>query len=219
MKTLCPAALIAMGAGRKNPFTKPPRFGRGVMRKAIRVLLFVCSFAIPSMAQAPPRAASQDPLSTWLRNAYMGNRNNILKSAEKVPEDLYGLRPGSQTEVRTFGRIIGHIANFNYLWCSQAKSEKNPGQGTDFEKVTTKAGLVKALNDAFSYCDGVYAGLTDSSATQIIQITQENGRETHVPRMSLLIQNYGHNNEHYGNLVTYMRIKSIVPPSSEPRAR
>jgi uncharacterized damage-inducible protein DinB len=149
----------------------------------------------------------------------MGNRNNILKSAEKVPEDLYSLRPGSQTEVRTFGRIIGHLANFNYLWCSQAKGEKNPGQGTDFEKVATKAGLVKALNDAFSYCDGVYAGLTDSSATEIIQITQENGREAHVPRMSLLIQNYGHNNEHYGNLVTYMRIKSIVPPSSEPRPR
>lgn len=149
----------------------------------------------------------------------MGNRNDILKSAEKVPEDLYSLRPGPQTEVRTFGRIIGHLANFNYLWCSQAKGEKNPGEGTDFETVATKAGLVKALNDAFSYCDGVYAGLTDSSATEIIQITQENGREALVPRIGLLIQNYGHNNEHYGNLVTYMRIKSIVPPSSEPRSR
>lgn len=167
------------------------------------------------MAQSAPG----NPVSTWLRNAYMGNRNNILKSAQNVPEELYSLRPGPQLEVRTFGQIIGHLANFNYLWCSQAKGEKNPGEGTDFEKVAAKAGLVKALDGAFSYCDGVYAGLTDSSANEIIQITQEDGREARIPRMSLLIQNFGHNNEHYGNLVTYMRIKSIVPPSSEPRPR
>jgi len=188
------------------------------MQKSIFVILFVCIFAVSSTAQAPPTSA-KDALSVWLRNAYMGGRNKILKSAEKVPEDLYSLRPGAQPEVRTFGHILGHVANFNYLWCSQAKGEKNPAQGMDFEKVETKAALVKALNDAFSYCDVVYAGLTDSSATEVIQITQENGREARVPRMSLLIQNYGHNSEHYGNLVTYMRIRSIVPPSSEPRSR
>jgi uncharacterized damage-inducible protein DinB len=189
-----------------------------LMRKFIFAILFVFICTAPAMAQAPP-ASARDPLSSWLRNAYMGGRNNILKSAEKVPEDLYILRPGAQPEVRTFGRILGHVANFNYLWCSQAKGEKNPAHDTDFEKVESKAGLVKALNDAFSYCDVVYAGLTDSSATEIVQITQENGREARVPRISLLIQNYGHNSEHYGNLVTYMRIKGIVPPSSEPRSR
>ena len=77
---------------------------------------------------------------------------------------------------------------------------------------------MQALNEAFAYCDGVYAALTDVSGLEIVTVTQENGRQNQIPRMTFLIQNYGHNNEHYGNLVTYMRIKSIVPASSEPPA-
>jgi uncharacterized damage-inducible protein DinB len=119
--------------------------------------------------------------------------------------------------VRTYGQIIGHLANFNYLWCSQAKQEKNPAQSKDFEKLETRAELTQALKDSFHYCDSAYASLTDASGLEMIQITQENGKEARVPRMSLLILNNAHNNEHYGNLVTYMRIKSIVPPSSQPR--
>jgi len=76
---------------------------------------------------------------------------------------------------------------------------------------------LKALNDAFTYCDSAYAALTDASGMEVIDITQESGRQTRNLRMALLILNYGHNNEIYGNLVTYLRIKSIVPPSSEPR--
>jgi len=158
-------------------------------------------------------------VSTWLRNAYTNNRNYLSRAAEKMPEDLYGMRPGSQTEVRTFGQLIGHLANFNYLWCSQATGEPNRAEGRDFEKTTSKADLVKALNDALAYCDKTYAALTDASGAETLRVTQENGRQTESARMSLLILNYGHNNEHYGNLVTYMRIKAIVPPSSEPRGR
>jgi len=119
--------------------------------------------------------------------------------------------------VRTFGQIIGHLANFNYLWCSQAKGVKNPNEGRDLEKLASKAESTKALDDAFAYCDGVYRSLTDASAQQVVEITQENGSKARLNRVSLLVLNYGHNNEHYGNLVTYMRIKSIVPASSEPR--
>jgi hypothetical protein len=94
---------------------------------------------------------------------------------------------------------------------------EKPRREPDFEKTTTKAELVKGLNDALTYCDAVYSSLTDTWGMQTIPITQENGRQTQSLRMSLLALNYGHNNEHYGNLVTYTRIKSIVPPSSEPR--
>ena len=76
---------------------------------------------------------------------------------------------------------------------------------------------MKALNDAFSYCQGVYEALTDASGTEMIDITQESGRQTRNLRMALLITNYGHNNEIYGSMVVYMRMKSIVPPASEPR--
>ena len=172
--------------------------------------------AIPAIAQTPQQPAA-NPLSTWLRGAYMGNRNNILRTADKMPEENYSMRPGAQTEVRTFGQQLGHLANFNYLWCSQAKGEKNPNAGNNLEKLNTKAEFVKAVTDAFTYCEDVYNSLTDASGTETIDITQENGRQTRNLRMALLILNYGHNNEIYGSMVTYMRIKSIVPPASEPR--
>ena len=63
----------------------------------------------------------------------------------------------------------------------------------------------------------MYEALTDASGQELLTITQENGRRSQSHRISLLTLNYGHNNEHYGNVVTYMRIKDIVPPSSEPR--
>jgi uncharacterized damage-inducible protein DinB len=184
------------------------------MRNPIAIALFLT--AIPAFAQnAPPAPAN--PLSTWLRTAYTNNHNSILRSAEKMPEENYGLRPGTQEEVRTFGQQVGHVANFNYLWCSQAKGEKNPNAGKNLEKLTTKAEFLKAASDAFAYCDPVYAALTDASGTEMIDITQENGRQTRNLRMALLILNYGHNNEIYGSIVTSLRMKNIVPPASEPR--
>jgi uncharacterized damage-inducible protein DinB len=187
------------------------------MKRVFIVVLLGIALAIPAAAQTGQQINPKDPMAAWLHNAFNTNRKNIEKSAEKVSEDLYGLRPGAQEEVRTFGQILGHLANFNYMWCSQAKGEKNPGQGSDFEKLASKAALLRALSDAFTYCDTAYVALTDASGLEIITVTQENGRQAQVPRMSLLVLNYGHNNDHYGNLVTYMRIKSIVPASSEPR--
>ena len=187
------------------------------MKRVFVVVLLGIVLAIPAAAQTAQPSSPKDPMATWLHNAFNNNRRNIEKSAEKVPEELYGLRPGPQIEVRTFGQILGHLANFNYLWCSQAKGEKNPAQGSDYEKLSSKALLLRTLNDSFTYCDAVYSSLTDASGLEIVTVTQENGRQAQVPRMSLLVLNYGHNNDHYGNLVTYMRIKSIVPASSEPR--
>jgi uncharacterized damage-inducible protein DinB len=186
------------------------------MRKIIVSVLFGCLLVIPAAAQTGQKDSSANPLSSSLRNLYKGTHNDIARAAEKMPEEFYGLRPGPQMEVRTYGQIVGHLANFNYMWCAQAKGEKNPNEGNDFEKVTSKADLVKAINGALNYCDGVYATLTDASGMQMIEVTQENGKQQRVLRISQLMLNVFHNNEHYGNIVTYLRIKSIVPPSSEP---
>jgi uncharacterized damage-inducible protein DinB len=175
--------------------------------------------AIPAVAQqAAPAPQAPPTISAYVRNAYNGNKNNIVRSAEKMPEEFYGLRPGPQEEVRTFAQHLDHVANFNFLWCSQAKGEKNPNAGNNLEKtLKTKAEVTKALADSFAYCDPAYAALTDASGAEVIEITQENGRQQRQTRMGLLMMNLAHNNELYGNLVTTMRIKSIVPPSSEPR--
>jgi uncharacterized damage-inducible protein DinB len=187
------------------------------MRIIILCLLLSCVSAFPLAAQTGSQAPAKDPLPTWLRNAYATNRKFLVRSAEKMPEEFYGMRPGAQTEVRTFGQLIGHLAEFNYRWCSDAKGEANPAQEKNFEKLTAKADLIKALDSALTYCDGAYGNLTDANAMDIVQGTRDDGTKTPVLRISRLIINFAHNNEHYGNLVTYMRIKSIVPPSSEPR--
>src|SRR5712692_8147316 len=182
----------------------------------VSVMVLLSLLAIPAVAQTDQQSPA-NPLSTWLHNAYNGNRNNLLRTAEKMPEEYYGLRPGPQEEVRTFGQQVGHLANYNYLWCSEAKGEKNPNAGSNLEKLATKAEFIKALTDAFTYCDGVYDSLTDASGAEMIDITQESGRQTRNLRMGLLTVNYAHNNEIYGSMVIYMRMKSIVPPASEPR--
>ena len=184
-------------------------------RMIVLLSMSLSTLMITASAQAPPPAQA-NPMSTWLRNAYMGNRNNIVRSAEKMPEENYGMRPGAQQEVRTFGQQVSHVAFYNFLWCSQAKGEKNPNPG-NLDKLTSKADIMKVLNDAFTYCDGVYNALTDASGTEVIDITQENGRQTRNLRLGLLTLNYGHNNEIYGSMVVYMRMKNIVPPASEPR--
>jgi uncharacterized damage-inducible protein DinB len=189
-----------------------------LVSKLFIAVLFAGLLAIPVAAQTEqPAANPANPLSTWLRNAYMNNRNVIVRSAEKMPEENYGLRPGTQQEVRTFGQQVGHVADYNFMWCAQAKGEKNPNAGNNLEKLNTKAEFLKALNDAFAYCDGVYSSLTDASGLEMVDITQESGRQTRNLRMALLILNFAHNNEIYGNMVTSMRMKDIVPASSEPR--
>ena len=184
--------------------------------------LFVTAIAAVSLA-GPTFAQGQQPqapptTSAFLRNMYNGNKNNIIRSAEKVPEDLYGLRPGPQMEVRTFGQHLAHVANYNFLWCAQARGEKNPNAGVNLEQtLKTKAEIQKVLADSFAFCDPAYASLNDENGAQVVEIQQENGRVTRNTREALLMLNVVHNNELYGNLVTTMRIKSIVPPSSEPR--
>jgi len=127
---------------------------------------------------------------------------------DKVSEADYAFQPTK--DVRTFGQILAHTANSQFSLCAGAKGEPNPNKD-DFEKSsTTKAAIVKALADSFAYCDTIYLALTDAKALELIKVGQND-----VPRAGRLISNIAHDNEHYGNLVTYMRIKGYVPPSTE----
>ena len=185
-----------------------------MIHRLLALALLALSFASAAAAQAPPPPTPAGAL----RNYYNGNKNNILRSAEKMPEEFYNLRPGPQMEVRSFGQHLAHVATYNFLWCSQAKLEKNPNAGNALEKtLMAKAEIMKTLADSFAYCDSAYEALTDASGAEIVDITQESGRQVRQARMALLMLNVIHNNELYGNLVTTMRMKSIVPPSSEPR--
>ena len=191
------------------------------MKRVSAMVAFACLIALPVFAQiAPPPAAQApaaqaappvgptEPLSRVLFSGYNAQKMNLTQSADKVSEADYAFQPTK--DVRTFGQLLAHTANSQFSLCAGAKGEPNPNKD-DFEKTAmTKAAIVKALADSFAYCDTVYLTLTDAKALELIKVGQNE-----VPRAARLISNIAHDNEHYGNLVTYMRIKGYVPPSTE----
>jgi len=156
-------------------------------------------------------AAAQNPISDSIRNQWNGVKRNIKESAEQMPEENYKFKP--TPEVRSFGEILAHVAGASYVFCAAAKGEKPPFDEEHFEKTaTTRTAIVKATNDAIAYCDGAYTALTDATAAQMVPGAFGGSQS---PRSSALIGQIGHDNEHYGNLVTYFRLKGMVPPSSK----
>src|SRR5216684_5908380 len=121
----------------------------------------------------------------------------IERAAEKMPEEEYAFKP--DPAARSFGEILGHIADANYLFCSSVLGESNPSPNIEKTK-TTKAELASALRDAFAYCNRAYSALTDENAHDTVKAF---GQERN--RLGVLWFNASHNLEHYGNLVVYMR--------------
>ncbi len=152
--------------------------------------------------------AQENPLSSGIKMVYGIAKGNVTKAAEKMPEENYSFKP--TPDVRSFGQLIGHVANANYMFCSAAIGEKSPSKADIEKTATSKADLVKALNESFAYCDKVYDGMTDANAADKIKFF---GRDA--TKLGTLSFNNAHDMEHYGNMVTYMRLKNIVPPSSE----
>ncbi len=142
-----------------------------------------------------------------VRPVYDMAKGWLTRAAEQMPEENYSFKP--TPEVRSFGQLIGHVANAQYLMCSAIKGEANPSKA-DFEKTTGKAALVQALKDSFTYCDAAYQ-IPEMKAME--EVTLFEGMKG--SRLWALMFNAAHDNEHYGNVVTYMRLKGLVPPSSQ----
>lgn len=171
----------------------------------IATVLLVCSTTIT--AQAPT-----NPISDAIRDSWNGAKRNISGSASVMPEAKFNFKPVDS--VRTYGQILAHIAGANYIFCAAARGEKSPHSENAFEKsATTRAAIIKALEDSIKYCDSAYTALTDRTAGEIVAAPFGGGK---TPRAGVLIGNSGHLQEHYGNLVTYLRINGLVPPSSAP---
>jgi DinB superfamily len=165
---------------------------------------------LATLLAAPAAAQTGDSISQAIRQAWDDAKGNLRQSAELIPEADLGFKPTEQ--VRTFGQILAHVAGANYVFCSAAKAEKSPFSEEHFEKTAkSKAEIVKAVNDSIAYCDAAYKALTDKSAAESIAMPFGMGNR---PRVGALVGNTGHVQEHYGNLVTYFRIKGMVPPSS-----
>lgn len=153
-------------------------------------------------------AQSANPLMDSVKGQFDVVKGSLLKTADKVPDKVWEFRP--TPEVRTFAQIVGHVADANMAICGIAAGEKATPLNAE-KTMTTKAALSKALADSFAYCDKVIAGMDDKKGMETVKFFV-GGMQA---RAMVLAFNTAHDFEHYGNLVTYMRINKIVPPSSE----
>ncbi len=177
-----------------------------MFRKAFpAALLVLCTVAVPAHAQMA--AGSNNPSLTVVRDMWMMMANYIQKSAEQMPEAKYSYRP--TPDVRTFGEIIGHVAGSQKMFCAIGMGETPPAENAVEKTATTKAELVAALKESIRYCQRAY---------------QQTDAATHMPadlfgqkqtRLHALVLNATHAGEHYGNLITYLRLNGMVPPSSQ----
>ena len=176
------------------------------------VLILFSAALLPAFGQSNATApmANSNPLSASAKFLYSMSKGDVLKSAEEMPEENYSFQPAST--VRTFGQLVGHVADGQYEFCSAVIGDGKQSPGVEKNK-TSKADLVQALKDAFAYCDQAYNSMTDAQGAQM---TKFFGHDA--PKLSILEFNYGHNMEHYGNMVTYLRIKGLVPPSSQQQS-
>lgn len=152
---------------------------------------------------------AQNPLSADTKNFYNGIKGTLTKAADEMSDADYSFK--ASPPERTYGAIVGHIADVQLALCGNANGEQKMG---DAEKTkTTKADLVTALKASFDYCDGVYNGLTDADAATKVTMFGPNK----ATKLAVLNFNIAHDNEMYGQMVVYLRIKGLVPPSSQRR--
>ena len=177
------------------------------MLKRTLFLLLACT--APVLAQKP---AAKPPTITPTASARMlweDVRNYVTQAADDFPEAKFDFRP--TPDVRTFGELIAHVAGAQQMFCAIALGEKVPDEGAVQKATKTKADLVKALAASNTYCAHAYAQ-SEARSTAMVELFGEKR-----PVLFVLLENATHDNEHYGNIVTYMRMNGMVPPSSKPR--
>lgn len=168
--------------------------------------LLLLAFATPLLAQEQQGADPSRAAVAAARASWMAAHSYIVRSAEQMSEADFAFKPVAT--VRSFAQIVAHVADDETGWCAQILGE--PLKQTQYEKtLTAKAQVVKAIRDAGTYCEKAYA-MTDAQAAGVTTIW--GGQQ---PKIKGLIDNAAHDWEHYGNIVTYLRIKGMVPPSSQ----
>jgi uncharacterized damage-inducible protein DinB len=151
-------------------------------------------------------AYAQNPLTDAVMARYINIRQSLIESADVMPADAYSFRLTSGQ--RTFAEWVAHVAMGNYGYCAVIKGEKAPDTA-QLHDASDRAVLSEALKKSFAYCDAALAGMTDAKALVAASV---GGQQVYpVTGMVNLVAS---GNEHYGNVVGYMRAKGITPPST-----
>jgi uncharacterized damage-inducible protein DinB len=169
---------------------------------------YLLTFA--ALASATALLAQGNPFSADARQSYALVKDSLVKAAERMPAEDYSFR--TTPKVRTFAEMIAHVADAQMLMCQVVTGEKTTDKVKFQPPKTDKAELVASLQASFDYCDPVYASMTDAAGAAPVTWFRWK-----MSRLGLLNWNISHDNEMYGIIGAFLRIKGLVPPSSEGR--
>ncbi|HET7293817.1 MAG TPA: DinB family protein [Vicinamibacteria bacterium] len=185
------------------------------MRRAS--IVFVTSCFVGS-AQALGATGDGKALAAPLQFLHQFNQQNLIAAGKKMPDEKFDHRP-APAPVRSFGQILAHVADANYLFCSAAAGKPDPvhrdlqvpveavPEDALERKLHTKAEIVEALEASFAFCAGVFGELTDDGLAAPV----EGAFGTRATALTLAVY---HSGQHYGNVVAYMRAAGVDPPTA-----
>lgn len=172
-------------------------------------------FAVAAiLAGGMVHAQGANPLSSELKVSYEYVRNNLIKMSEKMPEEYYSFKPAA--EIQTFAQRVAHITDANMTVCTMLKGER---KSVSARSMTSKAALIAAMKESFAYCDEVFNTLTDAAAVEMVAGNIGGPPAPAGTKRSKLFTLYNlvrNSNELYGYMSVYLRLKGLVPPTSEP---
>jgi hypothetical protein len=177
--------------------------------RALLLMRYNSSLFIAALAGVFVLQAADNPLSTELKQNYEQQKNALLAEADRMAAADYSFK--AMPDVGTFGSRVAHVADAQMMICSAVKGEMRKPETAG---KTSKADLVAALKASFDYCDGAYDSLTDAAATQTVKVFGQ--PQT---KLSALWGNLAHDSEMYGYMAVYLRLKGLVPPSSDRRPK
>jgi uncharacterized damage-inducible protein DinB len=186
------------------------------MGQALAVVIAIHALCAAAYAQTSDGGfdkALSPSLAATAKAMHATIRRDVADAADTMPAEDFGFKP--TPDIRSFAQLVGHLITANFFFCSQAKGAAMPTT-TNFERAADKATLIKGLNEALAYCDEVYESTTDADFNQAVTVNGFPGMnpKTTTSRGAVLMFNTTHNNEHYGNIVVYLRLKGKVPPST-----
>lgn len=171
----------------------------------MRILVWISAAVLAGVTAL---VAQDNPFSDDARQSYALVKNSLLKAADRMPAEDYSFR--TTPKVRTFAEMIAHVADAQMLMCQVVTGEKTTAQARFEKPKTDKASLVASLKASFDYCDPVYASMTDKAAAAPVTWFRWK-----MSKLGLLNWNIAHDNEMYGIIGAFLRIKGLVPPSSD----
>ncbi len=165
-----------------------------------------CAVALLMISGAAMGQSNQ--FASELQGNYARLKVNILKAADKMPPADYSFKP--TPDIRTYARVVNHVTEAQLHICGAANNADASALPKVPPETADKAAIVEALKASFAECDKAYAGLTDANMADMLAAGP--AKRT---RLSMLWGNVAHDNEQYATLSLYLRLKGLVPPSSE----